>query len=145
MVVRRTGGPPVAGTTWSCDEPVRLDWKRIVFPSGDQRGLVSFVVPSVTVRARGAAEPSAGAIHSPVALPLACGLTVVTCQTTSVPSGEICGSVTRRKRNRSSISIGRRATASAAVPVGRNTEPITITMTTREERPERMADSRGGR
>ena len=148
MFVRRTGAPPAAGTTWSCEEPVRLDWKRIVDPSGDHLGRESLVFPSATVSARGGAEPSAGAIHNAVALPLASGLTVVTCQTTCFPSGEICGSATRRKRNRSSISMRRFAANSAAVeeaPVARNNDPITITMIRREERPGRMADSRGGR
>src|SRR4051812_19555765 len=91
--------------------PERFDSKRTRLPSGDQRGCLSFFV--VLVSWRGGPLPSAATSQRADAVEFAARSTAVRTYTTVLPSGLIWGSLTRRKRNRSSTVIGRRLPSAA--------------------------------
>ena len=91
--------------------PSRVDRKASVRPSGENRGAVSLASPAIN--AFGGADPSAGTAQMSALRFPDLRSVVVRTNSTRLPSGASCGSVTRTAPIRSSIVIARPLAAPA--------------------------------
>src|SRR4029078_2333629 len=105
LVIRRTL-PPLMSATYTCGAPARGEIKAIFRPSGENRGVLSVLLPAIS--SFDGPDPSAGTIQMSALRSPDFTFVVVRTKLTREPSGDNCGSLTRTAASRSSIVIGRR-------------------------------------